>query len=422
MNLKEKNIDKNYLDLTLEIPRDEIETIINRYYLINKDSYTHNLNGKYNKELIEEVLTPGIYVPYIVENIQEDLIKDIEDELQTSFIVSPVVIDDELSDDVLTIRVIGASKPEIELLDYKNNLEFGEGFNGEVSDEEIEERLKVQQLNNARLIPLETPITEDDTMNIDVKIFYEGDEVGGQENITVTLNEYPDEMIRLMNFKADDFIGKSVGDTVESDFNKRKFIATINQVYNRELPEIDDDFASEVSEFDTLDEYKNSLKDEILKEKEDEFWIVKRNKLIEDFIEGTNIDQSAQLGNRFDPDIAYYRYLVENNIDPNLIEDENFDVNMGRLKSNYHSTLESEIFNKVLEQENIEITDEEAEQAYEDLKSNKDRDDIVVEVRDQIAPLTKNVNFPKEFVLGVIKNALIFNKVAQILTEASQAE
>jgi trigger factor len=173
----------------------------------------------------------------------------------------------------LKFKVVVTVKPEVVLGDYLGIEAVMPEY--PVTDEDVERDLKRVQERNARLVPIENrPIEDGDTANIDYEGFLEGVPFDGGKGASYDLKIGSKTFIPGFE---DQLIGKSVGDECElsvtfpedytSDELKGKavvFKVKINEVKNRELPVLDDEFAKDVSEFDTLAEYKESLRAKLI--------------------------------------------------------------------------------------------------------------------------------------------------------------
>lgn len=169
----------------------------------------------------------------------------------------------------LKFTVLVTVKPEVTLGDYKG-VEAVKPEK-EVTDEDVEAELKRVQERNARLEPVEgRPVEQDDTANIDYKGFLDGEAFEGGEGKSYDLKIGSNTFIPGFEEKL---IGHEAGETFDIDVTfpedygnedlKGKavvFNVTINSIKKRELPVLDDEFAKDVSEFDTLDEYRQDLR------------------------------------------------------------------------------------------------------------------------------------------------------------------
>ena len=165
-----------------------------------------------------------------------------------------------------------AVKPEVTLGEYKG-VEV-EKINVEVTDEEVLEDIKKEQLQNARKVLVEgRPAKLEDEVTLDFEGFVDGVpfEGGKGENYKLVLGSHS-----FIDTFEDQLVGKNIGEDVEvnvtfpEDYHAENlkgkpatFKVTVKEIKEKQLPELDDDFAQDVSDFDTLAEYKDDLKKKI---------------------------------------------------------------------------------------------------------------------------------------------------------------
>lgn len=192
-----------------------------------------------------------------------------------------------------------ALKPDVTLGKYKG-IEV-EKADISVTDEEIDEAIEKERENNARTISVTDRAVRDGDMTVlDFEGFVDGEAFeGGQgENYPLTIGSdtfIPGFEEQLIGAEIDKEVEVNV--TFPEDYQESTlagkpavFKCTIREIKEKELPELDDEFASEVSEFDTLAEYREDVKATLTKEKEDEARAVKEEKLIEQIVEDAQMD------------------------------------------------------------------------------------------------------------------------------------
>lgn len=192
-----------------------------------------------------------------------------------------------------------ALKPDVTLGKYKG-IEV-EKADISVTDEEIDEAIEKERENNARTISVTDRAVRDGDMTVlDFEGFVDGEafEGGKSENYPLTIGSdtfIPGFEEQLIGAEIDKEVEINV--TFPEDYQESTlagkpavFKCTIREIKQKELPELDDEFASEVSEFDTLAEYREDVKATLTKEKEDEARAVKEEKLIEQIVEDAQMD------------------------------------------------------------------------------------------------------------------------------------
>ena len=195
-----------------------------------------------------------------------------------------------------------AIEPDFELPQYKG-VKYKE-TKVSCTDEDIEKKLKIEQEKNARIISVDREIKNGDTAVIDFEGFVDGKafQGGKGENFNLVIGSHS----FIDNFE-DQLIGKKAQDEVEvsvkfpDDYQEKSlagkpsiFKVKINEVKEKQLPNIDDEFISEISEFEKLDDYKKDLKNKILEEGKIKAIETDKNKIIDELLKNTKIDLSKK--------------------------------------------------------------------------------------------------------------------------------
>jgi len=317
-------------------------------------------------------------------------------------------------------------KPDIQLeKEYYMNVPHGKLPSLEVTDEEIQESLEKTRSQNSRLLPLERPLQKGDIVNIDFVGYIKGEifEGGSAKNHELTLGNGA----FIPGFE-EQLEGAEIGQTVEvnvtfpEDYHEHlagqsaMFKVVINDAHEIQLPDLDDDFAQDVSEFDTLEEYKNHVKEEILKVKETAAKDIKLDKVLRylgqnfnaDFPEAMIEDEIDALSRNFARD-TYMRTgrLMEDHLKNAGMSDEIFRTGFyEQAEANVKIRL---ILEKIAQLENIEISQEELEEEllrYLSTTSNKDPKDFLAEAsKEQVNEIILNLKRRKASII-VMDNAV----------------
>lgn len=302
MSLQVERLEKNMAKLTIEASAEKFEKAIQKAYNKNKGSINVQgfRKGKAPLAIIEKMY--GIEMFY--EDAANEIIPVAYDEaaLESGLeIVSRPEIDvvqiERGKTFIFTAEV--AVKPEVTLGDYKG-IEV-EKKEATVTDEEVMSRIEKEQEQNSRMLTVdERPIQKDDIAVIDFEGFVDGNAFEGGKgedySLTIGSNSFIDDF-------EDQLIGKSIGEDVEvnvtfpEEYNSKElagkpalFKVKIKEIKMKELPKLDDDFAQDVSEFDTMNEYKESIKASIKEEKEKELKTAKENEIVDKIIENATMD------------------------------------------------------------------------------------------------------------------------------------
>lgn len=302
MSLSVEKLEKSMAKLTIEVPAEEFAKAITDAYnkQKNKFSVPGFRKGKVPQAYIEKMYGAAVfyedaanklineYYPKEIENCELEITSNPEIDVEQiekgkSFIFTAVV----------------ATKPELKLGEYKN-VEV-EKMDTTVTDDEVMAKILEEQKQNSRSIPVEDRAAAlDDEVTINFEGFIDGEafEGGKGENHKLTLGSHS-----FIDTFEDQIVGKNIGDkfdvnvTFPEDYHatdlagkpavfKVELIA-INAI---ELPELDDEYASEVSSFDTLEEYKEDIKKVLEAKKEKEATRAKQGKVIEKVADASEVE------------------------------------------------------------------------------------------------------------------------------------
>ena len=304
MNVNVEKLEKNMAKMTVTVPAEEFEKATVEAYNRQKNriSIPGFRKGHAPKAMIEKMYGAGIFYEEAVDIILDRTYPEACRESGLEIASRPEISVDKIekgSDLVYTATV--AVKPEVELGEYKG-IEV-EKADSVVTDEEVEAEIKRTQERNARIVSIDDAdreVKDGDIVNIDFNGFVDGKEFAGGkgEDYPLTIGSHS----FIDNFE-DQLVGHKAGEEVEvnvtfpEDYHaeERKgkpalFKVTIKTIKEKQLPEIDDDFASEVSEFETLAEYKDSVKKEIKERKEKWAAQENENKVVAAVVANAKID------------------------------------------------------------------------------------------------------------------------------------
>ena len=302
MSLQVEKLEKNMAKLTIEVSAEDLEKAMQNAYLKAKNRITIPgfRKGKAPRKMIEHMYGKGIFLEDAANAlISEHYSKALEEcELE---IVSQPEIDVTQAEPgkafIFTAEV--AVKPEVTLGEYKG-LEVPK-TETEVTEEEIEAELKKEQEKNSRTITVEDRGAENgDIATIDFEGFIDGTafEGGKGTDYPLTLGSgsfIPGFEDQLVGVKAGDHVEVNV--TFPEEYQAAElagkaavFQCDVKKVEAKELPELDDDFAQDVSEFDTLAEYKDDIRKKLTERKEKEARTAKENAAVDKAIENAQME------------------------------------------------------------------------------------------------------------------------------------
>lgn len=368
--------ENNDAKFTMEFTPEEFENAIINVYKAQKDRFSVDgfRKGKAPRSIIEKKYGEGVFFEDAINNLFSANYPSALDELELNVIDSPRAEFSQIKKgEGFTVTITVECYPEIEVKDYKG-VEI-EAVSSEVTDEDVENELKARARRNSRMVTVDRPAKEGDTVLID----YEG-WVGDRKFEGGTAERQPLKLgsgTFIPGFE-EQLIGVSTGEdkdvkvTFPEDYHAEDlagkeavFKCKVHEVKEEEVPEINDEFVKDVSEFDTLDEYKADIRKELEKSKASRAENAMKNKVIEKVFEANDIDV---------PDV-----MVESEID-NMISEfdqqlrsQGLDLNtymqyLGKDPKEMRDELKDEAFKKtktrmivsaVAEQEDFQVTEEE---------------------------------------------------------------
>ena len=302
MSLQVEKLEKNMAKLTIEVSAEDLEKAMQNAYQKAKGRITLPgfRKGKAPRKMIEQMYGKGIFLEDAANAlIPEHYSKAVEEcELE---IVSQPQIDVTQAEPgktfIFTAEV--AVKPEVTLGEYKG-VEVPK-TDVEVTDEDVEAELKKEQEKNSRTVTVEDRGAENgDIVTIDFEGFVDGEafEGGKGTDYPLTLGSgsfIPGFEDQLIGAKAEDHVEVKV--TFPEEYQAKElagkeavFQCDVKKVEAKELPELDDDFAQDASEFDTLAEYKEDIKKNLTEKKEKEARAAKENAAVDKAIENAQME------------------------------------------------------------------------------------------------------------------------------------
>ena len=302
MSVQVENLEKNMAKLTIEVAAEKVEDAIQAAYMKEKGkiSVPGFRKGKVPRKMIEKMYGAGVFYEDAANTlIQENYAQAVE-ESGVDVVSRPTieVVQIEAGKPFIFTAEV-AVRPEVKLGKYKG-VQVTK-IDTTVSDEEVAAELEKERQKNSRTVTVtDRPIAEGDTAVIDFEGFVDGVafEGGKGENYDLTIGSNT----FIPGFE-DQLVGAEIGKeldvnvTFPEKYGAKElagkaavFKCKVNGIKVKELPAVDDEFAQEVSEFDTLDEYKADIKAKLLKEKEDEAARAKEDAVIGKIIEGAKME------------------------------------------------------------------------------------------------------------------------------------
>ena len=303
MSLTVENLEHNMAKLTIEVSAEEFAKATTEAYKKNRNkiSVPGFRKGKVPQQMIERMYGPEVFYEDAANIIIPDAYeKEISEHKEINIVSQPKIDVTQCEKGkpfIFTAEV--ALKPSVDLGKYKG-VKIDK-IDREVTDEEVDKEIEKERESNARTITVEDrPVKDKDMTIIDFEGFVDGEsfEGGKSENYPLTIGSgafIPGFEEQLIGAKIDEETEVKV--TFPEDYHAEElkgkdavFKVTVHEIKEKELPELDDEFASEVSEFDTLDEYKEDVKKKLLEKKEEAARTQKEDAVIEAIIKDSKMD------------------------------------------------------------------------------------------------------------------------------------
>ena len=376
MSLQVEKLEHNMAKLTVEVAAEDVEKALQAAYLKerSKISLPGFRKGKAPRKMIEQMYGKGVFLEDAVNAlIPEHYSKALaECELE---IVSQPTIDITQAEPgkafIFTAEV--AVKPEVTLGDYKG-VEVPK-TEITVTDEDVEAELKKEQEKNSRTITVEDRAAQNgDTATIDFEGFVDGEAFEGGKGTDYPLTLGSNTFIPGFE---EQLVGANTGDHVEvkvtfpEEYQAKElagkeavFQCDVKKIEAKELPELDDDFAKDVSEFDTLAEYKEDVKKNLTEKKAEDARRAKEDAAVDKVIENAQMDipeamietQTRQMLDDFarrlqSQGLSMEQYMQFTGATVDSLKEQMKPQAVKRIESRL-------VLEKVAEAENIQISDE----------------------------------------------------------------
>ncbi len=302
MSVQVEKLEKNMAKLVIEVPAQEFEKALDEAYKKsrNKIAMPGFRKGKAPRKMIEKMYGASVFYEDAANIIIPDAYENAAKESGLEIVSQPEIEVEQIEKGTPFIfAATVAVKPEITLGEYKG-IEV-EKKTAEVTDEEVDTEISRVRENNSRMITVDDRATQEgDTVIINFDGYVDGEqfEGGKAEDYSLVLGSHT----FIDNFE-EQLIGKNAGDSVEvhvtfPDMYQAEelrgkdavFYVEINDIKVKELPDIDDEFAQDVSDFDTLEEYKEDLKKKLLENKEAALEREKEEEVIGAIIENSQME------------------------------------------------------------------------------------------------------------------------------------
>lgn len=388
MSLQVEKLEKNMAKLTIEVPAEEFDAAIKNAYNKNKNKFSIPgfRKGKAPLAMLEKMYGAGIFYEDAANEVIDASYLKAAEESKEEIVSTPEIKVTQIEKGKAFIyEATVALKPEVTLGEYKGvEVKKAEAV---VTDEDVENELTAARKKNGRLIDVEDGAIEDGdntiidfTGYIDDKTFDGG--AGTDYPLVIGSHSF------IEGFE-DQLIGKKKGETCDVNVTfpaeyhadelagkPAKFVVTIKEVKRNELPELNDEFASEVSDFDTLDEYKADIRKKLQEKKEQDAKVENENNVIEKVVENAQMELPQPMVD------TQAREMVENYA--RRLQSQGLNINdymkytgmtpeklMEQMRPEAEKRIKTRlVLEKVVEVENVEVSDEKLDEQINEIAAS----------------------------------------------------
>lgn len=386
--------EKNRAVFTVELPGEKLEEAIQKAYLKNKSRFSIPgfRKGHVPRKIIEMNYGVEIFYEDAVNMLLPDAYEEAIEELDLEPVAQPEVDVDEIEKgEPVKFKFEVDVRPEVELGDY-SNLE-AEVNKYEVSEDDIKRVIDRELDQNSRIISVEDRAVKDgDIVNIDFVGKLDGEEFPGGDaegyELVIGSGAF------IPGFE-EQIIGKEIGQEFDVDVvfpeeyhdenlsgKNVIFEVKLNGIQEKELPELDDEFVKDISEFDTLEEYKNNVKMDLEEELKKQAAVERENKAVEALMDVMTVDiPESMIDMEVDREYQNFLYRVQGmgiTLDQYFaIANSDEEKTREELRPASEKKLRGELaLDEFIVKENIEASDEEIDKEISELAEQYELKDV----------------------------------------------
>ncbi len=374
-----EKLENNRVKLTFQIDAETFEKGVQEAYNKNKNKVNIQgfRKGKAPRQIIEKMYGTEFFYDDAINIVLPEIYEKAVTEANLEVVSRPQIDFEEVSKETgATVIATVFVKPEVNVENYKG-LEV-EKVEAEVTDEDVNSKLTQELDKNARLVEITDRAVQDgDVVSLDFEGFKDGVpfEGGKGENYELTIGSKT-----FVDTFEEQLIGLNIGEEKEVNVTFPEnygqadlagqpalFKAKINAIKLKELPALDDEFAKDVSEFDTLDEYKAKIKEDLASQKAEYAKNETQNKLMETLIKNTEIDlPQVMVENQVESLVRDYAGQLQAQGISLEMYLEFMGQTMESLREVYRAEADKQvrgrlILESIAAQENFEVTEEEVD-------------------------------------------------------------
>ena len=377
--LKNETIEKNTVKLTIEVDKEAFAAALEKSYKKNvkQIAIPGFRKGKAPRAIIEKYYGKGIFWEDAVNFVCPDAYEFAVKEAGISPVDRPEIDIEEIGEGKnLVLTAVVTVKPEVELGEYKGVSAEKKNYKTKVAD--IDAELKAAREKNARMVNVEDrAVKKGDFTVIDYEGFVDGVAFQGgkgtDHNLEIGGGQFiPGFEEALVGAKIG--VEKEINVTFPEEYHAEElkgkpavFKVTVKSIQVKELPDLDDEFAKDVSEFDTLEEYKADIKAKLDKQNADRTAAEFEGNVLKVVVDAANVeipdcmidsaceDMMREFGYRLSSQgLSLEQYMQFTGMTPDSFKEQYKEQAAERVKSNL-------VISEIAKRENIEVTDEDVE-------------------------------------------------------------
>ena len=423
----EKTNNANEVKLEITVEAEKFENAIKKVYFKNAKYF--NIpgfrKGKAPQNIVEKYYGKEIFYEDAFNEIASEEYDKAVEEAKLEVVSRPHVdiVTMEKGQDLVFTAVVSI-KPEVELGKYKGIEIEKKEYN--VEDSDIENNLKQMQEKNARVISVETPVEVGNTAVIDFEGFVDGEafEGGKAENHSLEIGSgsfipgFEDQVVGMKIDEEKDINVKFPEEYFSKDLAGKDatFKVKVHEIKKKELPELDDEFAKDVSEFDTLKELKDSIKERLVKENEQRAKYEKEDAVMKSVTENMKVEIPAGM---IEVEVDNMIKDMEQRMSYQGLKLEQYLKMLNKTEAEFKKEYEPQAIEAIksrlaleaiIKAEKIEATDEDIKEKLEEMAKNYGK---------TVEELEKNDNV-KEYIKQGIENEKAINFLVENAKEVTK--
>ncbi len=392
MSSKLQSLENNIATLEIEVEAEKFAEGMQKSYLKNRNKF--NIpgfrKGKAPKKIVENYYGEAVFYEDAIKYVYPESYQQAIEEHDLEPVDQPEIeIENIGQGQSLVYKAKVVVKPDVELGEYKG-IE-AEKIEYDVTDEDVEKEIENARQKNARLIAVEDrPVKEGDIVNIDYKGYVDGVQFEGgtaeNQNLEIGSNRF------IPGFE-EQLIGVQLGEqkdikvTFPEEYHAKElagkeavFEVKVNEIKMKELPELDDDFAKDVSEYETLEEYKNYIKEKLKENALNRMKFEYENKVIKQVTENAKVNipevmvekQIDNIIRDFSMRLMYQGISLEKYLE---YTDTSMDDFRAQYKDESYNRVKTQlVLEKIAKVEDIQPSDEDLEEEVKKLAGQYKKD------------------------------------------------